>query len=173
VPSWTKRAASPANPTQARFVPALRALCASAGVAVVLVPGLPKTGLSGATRWLNPDKALIQLSLRYKSNDHLWFTFFHEAGHILLHGKKELFLEGRNGMDEKKEHEANVFARDRLIPPREFTDFVRQADFSQEAITRLAESIGIAPGIVVGRLQHEDWLPHSHCNALKIFYDWK
>ena len=63
--------------------------------------------------------------------------------------------------------------RDRLIPPREFGDFMRQADFSQEAITRFAECIGIAPGIVVGRLQHEGWLPHSHCNALKIFYDWK
>lgn len=142
-------------------------------MAVVLVPGLPKTGLSGATRWLNPDKALIQLSLRYKSNDHLWFTFFHEAAHILLHGKKELFLEGLDGIDETKEHEANVFARDRLIPPRGFASFVRQADFSQEAITRFSESIGIAPGIVVGRLQHEGWLPHSHCNALKIFYDWK
>lgn len=161
------------EPDPSEFVPALRALCASAGVAVVLVPGLPKTGLSGATRWLNPDKALIQLSLRYKSNDHLWFTFFHEAAHILLHGKKELFLEGLDGIDEAKEHEANVFARDRLIPPREFASFVRLADFSQEAIRRFAESIGIAPGIVVGRLQHERRLPHSHCNALKIFYDWK
>lgn len=161
------------EPDPSEFVPALRARCASAGVAVVLVPGLPKTGLSGATRWLNPDKALIQLSLRYKSNDHLWFTFFHEAAHILLHGKKELFLEGLDGIDETKEHEANVFARDRLIPPREFASFVRQADFSQEAITRFAKSIGIAPGIVVGRLQHERRLPHSHCNALKIFYDWK
>ncbi len=161
------------EPDPSEFVPALRALCARAGVAVVLVPGLPKTGLSGATRWLNPDKALIQLSLRYKSNDHLWFTFFHEAAHILLHGKKELFLEGLDGVDDTKEHEANVFARDRLIPPREFASFVRQTDFSQEAIRQFAESIGIAPGIVVGRLQYERQIPHSHCNSLKIFYEWK
>jgi hypothetical protein len=67
-------------------------LCAAAGVAVVFVPELPKTRTCGATRWLNPNKALIQLSLRYKTNDHLWFAFFHEAGHILLHGKRNVFL---------------------------------------------------------------------------------
>ena len=65
---------------------------------------LPKTCVSGATRWVGSDKAIIQLSLRYKTNDHLWFTFFHEAGHILLHGKKELFIEGVNGMDVKRKH---------------------------------------------------------------------
>jgi hypothetical protein len=54
---------------------------------VVFVPELPRTGTWGATRWLG-DRAAIQLSLRYKSNDHLWFTFFHEAGHILKHGRK-------------------------------------------------------------------------------------
>jgi Zn-dependent peptidase ImmA (M78 family) len=68
----------------------MQELCAGAGVAVVFVPALPKTGVSGATRWINSNKALIQLSLRYRTDDHLWFTFFHEAGHILLHGKKEL-----------------------------------------------------------------------------------
>ena len=40
-------------------------LCATAGVAVVFVPELPKVRASGATRWLTPTKALIQLSLRY------------------------------------------------------------------------------------------------------------
>lgn len=98
------------------FVPKMQELCANAGVAVVFVPALPKTGVSGATRWLNSNKAIIQLSLRYKTDDHLWFTFFHEAGHILLHGKKELFLEGANGLDEGKEEEANRFAQEELIP---------------------------------------------------------
>ncbi len=78
------------------FVSRLTEACAQSGVAVVFVPELPKTGVSGCTRWLG-GKAVIQLSLRYKSNDQLWFTFFHEAGHILKHGRKEVFLEG-NGM---------------------------------------------------------------------------
>jgi len=155
------------------FVPELRKRCASAGVAVVLVPGLPKTGLSGSTRWIKPDKALIQLSLRYKSDDQLWFTFFHEAGHILLHGKKELFLEGANGMDEKKEQQANEFARDRLIPARAFAEFKQRGSFPLDDIRRFAEVQGIAPGIIVGRLQHEGLLPRSHGNRLKVFYNWK
>lgn len=157
----------------ARFVPELQKRCARAGVAVVFVPGLPKTGLSGATRWLNPEKALIQLSLRYKTNDHLWFTFFHEAGHILLHGKKKLFLEGANGMDEEREAEANAFARDYLIPPRAWRSFIERGDFSLQAVQDFAADIEIAPGIVVGRMQHEALLPHGRGNKLKVYYSWK
>ncbi len=153
------------------FVPELVNLAASAGVVVVFVPELPKTGVFGATRWLK-GKALIQLSLRYKSNDHLWFTFFHEAGHILRHGRKEIFIEG-NGMDGEKETEANAFARDKLIPPVAYRRFLSTWDGrSLEPIRRFAEEIDIAPGIVVGRLQFDDRLPKSHGNELKVFYRW-
>ena len=156
----------------ARFVPALQQLCATAGVAVVFVPCLPKTGVSGATRWVNADKAIIQLSLRYKTNDHLWFTFFHEAGHILLHGKRELFIEGGNGMDDEKERQANLFAEQELLPKKAFNAFSRQALFSKVAIRQFAREVGIAPGIVVGQLQHRGVLPKSHCNDLKVRYQW-
>jgi len=147
------------------------ALCASAGVAVVFVPELPKTGVYGATRWLG-DRAIIQLSLRYKSNDHLWFTFFHEAGHIIKHGRKEIFIEG-NGLNDEKEEEANAFARDRLIPPAEYKRFVSTWDGrSLSPIDSFASRIRIASGIVVGRLQHDRRLPNSHGNKLKVFYSW-
>ncbi len=154
------------------FIPAMQKICALAGVAVVFVPALPKTGVSGATRWLNKDKAIIQLSLRYKADDHLWFTFFHEAGHILLHGKKEMFLEGTNGLDQEKEHEANVFAERELIPQKEFNAFIKQADFSKEAICHFAEQVGIAAGIVVGQLQYKKLLGMSYCNDLKRRIQW-
>lgn len=155
-----------------KFVPALQQRCAAAGVAVVFVPCLPKTGVSGATRWVSTDKAVIQLSLRYKTNDHLWFTFFHEAGHILLHGKKELFIEGVNGMDEEKESEANTFAEQELLPKRAFNLFACQTRYSKVAIRSFAQEIGIAPGIVVGQLQHKGLLPKTHCNDLKVRYQW-
>src|SRR5439155_25054535 len=96
-------------------------LCASAGVAVVFVGEIGKTRASGAARWLTPTKALIQLSLRHKSDDHLWFSFFHEAAHILLHSKKETFIhEGQNGPHpvEELELEADAFATNGLIPRR-------------------------------------------------------
>ena len=153
------------------FQPRLVDICASAGVAVVFIPELPKTGVYGATRWLG-DKAVIQLSLRYKSNDHLWFTFFHEAGHIIKHGRKEIFIEG-NGMDSEKEEEANAFARDRLIPPADYRRFIASWDGRSLApIEAFAEKIKIAPGIVVGRLQYDKRLPNSHGNKLKVFFRW-
>jgi HTH-type transcriptional regulator / antitoxin HigA len=152
------------------FQPELLKSCAATGVVVVFVPELPKAGVYGATRWLG-EKAVIQLSLRYKSNDHLWFTFFHEAGHIIKHGRKEIFIEG-NGLDGGKEEEANVFASDKLIPPADFKHFLAKWNKSLTEIERFASQIGIAPGIVVGRLQHDGLLPNHHGNKLKVFYRW-
>lgn len=161
-----------AESNPAHFIPAMQQHCAAAGVAVVFVPCLPKTGVSGATRWVNPDKAIIQLSLRYKTNDHLWFTFFHEAGHILLHGKKEIFIEGANGLDDEKENQANTFAEQELLPRKVFNVFACQPRFTKIAIRRFAKEIGVAPGIVVGQLQHKGLLPTTHCNDLKVRYQW-
>jgi addiction module HigA family antidote len=99
------------------FVPLLQALAGAAGVAVVFVPAPPGCQVSGVTSWLSSDRALIALSLLHKTNDHLWFTLFHEAGHILKHGKKATFVDGLDGVDEEHEAEADRFAADQLIPP--------------------------------------------------------
>jgi Zn-dependent peptidase ImmA (M78 family) len=134
------------------------------------VPELPKIRACGATWWLNPYKPVIQLSLRYKSDDQLWFSFFHEAGHILLHGKKECFIEG-DGKN-AKENEADDFASDVLIPRRHFDQFIASSRFSRSAINNFAAEIEIAPGIVVGRLQHDGHLPYTHLNDLKCRLEW-
>lgn len=151
--------------------------CASAGVCALFVPEIPGTRLWGLTRWVSPTKPLIQLSLRYKRDDHLWFTFFHEAGHILLHGRRELFLEEELADEESerevKEKEANEFARDWLIPPNQYRVFCRLGAFSCAAANRFAFELGIAPGIVVGRLQHDGHLPPTHCNELKKKVDFQ
>ncbi|MBI3111038.1 MAG: HigA family addiction module antidote protein [Ignavibacteriales bacterium] len=148
------------------FEPELKRLCAKSGVALVFVSELQKTRVSGAIRWVNPYKAIIQLSLRYKSDDQFWFTFFHEAGHVILHSSKEIFLEG---MDHKntKENEADDFAANFLVPPAEHKRLMIEGYSSKAAIGGFAKSIGVAPGIVVGRLQHDGLLPMSYCNDLK------
>jgi len=154
------------------FVPAIQQLCSQAGVAVVFIHELPRLRTSGVTRWLTPEKALIQLSLLYKTADQLWFTFFHEAGHILLHGKRDIFLEGENGKNEKEE-EANRFARDILIPPVAYAQFQpRTGHFSEIEVRKFAQEIGIAPGIVVGRLQHDQRLELKNLNGLKQRLVW-
>src|SRR5438132_9208793 len=62
------------------FQPRLTTLLADSGVAVVVIPDLPRTGAQGATRWLGPDKALVQMSIRYSWDDIFWFSLFHELG---------------------------------------------------------------------------------------------
>jgi HTH-type transcriptional regulator / antitoxin HigA len=152
------------------FQPRLVELCASSGVAVVFVPELPGIGVYGATKWMG-DKAVVQLSLRNKSNDQMWFNFFHEAGHILLHGRKAVFIEEK-GLRGKQESEADDFACNKLIPLRDYTDFVATRQFTVAEIEAFAAEVGIAPGIVVGRLQHDELLPYNKGNKLKVFYPW-
>ncbi len=146
-------------------------ICANCGVAVVFLQELPKTA-SGATRWLSPTKALLQLSLRYKRDDSLWFTFFHEAAHILFHQKKMTFLEGL-GLESEQETEADKFAADYLISPSQYKNFLNSTDrLSKSAIRKFASEIGVAAGIVVGRLQFDNRLPRSHGNELKRKLRW-
>jgi len=107
------------------FVPEMKELCRRAGVVVIFVREFPKTHVSAATRWLNPDKALIQLSLRHKTDDHFWFSFFHEGAHILLHGKKNLFVDGSSD-DSAAEVQADNFAANILIKPQRYRLFTSQ-----------------------------------------------
>jgi len=97
------------------FVPQMLTRCAIAGVAVALVPEIKGAPVSGAAKWLTPDKALIGLNLRGKYNDRFWFTFFHEAGHILNDSKKETFIDVEYE-DDPREQGANHFAATLLIP---------------------------------------------------------
>jgi len=145
--------------------------CAAAGVAVVLVPELPKLRLFGATRWLSAEKALLQLSLHYKRDDQFWFSFFHEAGHILLHGKRNIFVE-HAGSDDLDEQEANKFASDYLVPLDEYIDFCAGGDFKRSTILKFSRRIGISPSIVVGRLQHDKIIKFSEHNDLHTRLDW-
>jgi HTH-type transcriptional regulator/antitoxin HigA len=147
--------------------------CSAVGVRVVFIPELPGTCAWGATRWLMPTCALMQLSLRYKTDDHFWFTFFHEAGHIVLHGKKDIFIDNQHSSLDKKEVEANTFASDWLIPLDQYRAFTERGPNNCAQIKRFAEQLEIAPGIVAGRLQHDGLLRHDHCYHLKKTLSWQ
>jgi HTH-type transcriptional regulator/antitoxin HigA len=152
--------------------PRLQAACAAAGVAVVIVDTFTKARANGATRWLTPHKALIQLSLRYRWEDIFWFTLFHEAGHVVLHRKKDVFIEPAPSNrarqhepgEQRLEEEANRFAARMLIPQRYEK---RLATLTLQEVSAFADQIGVAPAIVVGRLQHDGRLPYSRGNQLR------
>jgi addiction module HigA family antidote len=154
------------------FANRLRETCARTGVAVAFVPELAKAPVWGASRWLSSVRALLQLSLRYKTDDHFWFSFFHEAGHILKHGKRALFIDSKYDDENPEEKEANHFASETLIPEKLYSPFAQRGPFSRARITAFAQAVGVAPGVVVGRLQHDGLLPRSHCNDLRRRLDW-
>ena len=154
------------------FIPKAEKLCAESGVSLVLVPELPNTGVCGASRWLTSTKALIQLSLRYKTNDQFWFSFFHEAAHILKHNKSVVYLENDSEYDSDEEKEANNFAANILIPPEDYRRLVKFNSFNKNLICKFAKQINIHPGIVAGRLQHDGLLDFRFHNKLKMYLKW-
>ncbi len=146
----------------------LQQICSECGIKLVFTKCLPKAPISGSTRWIQ-NEPCVQLSGRYKSHDRFWFTFFHEIGHILLHGKKAIFLEDidYNGNEAEKEQEADAFATETLIEQRMFNAFVANDDFSKASIKSFANDCGTSPSIVVGRLQHIGKLRFDVHNELK------
>jgi plasmid maintenance system antidote protein VapI/Zn-dependent peptidase ImmA (M78 family) len=154
------------------FIPALKESCAECGVAVCIVRAPSGCRASGATRFISEDKAVLLLSFRYLSDDHFWFTFFHEAGHLVLHGKDALFLEGAKGMSTREEHEANQFAADVLIPAEAKNELLTFTAQDWRQIVRFSKQIGISTGIVVGQLQHLGKIRPNQLNKLKTRYRW-
>lgn len=162
-----------ADPTV--FVPKLQQICASFGVAVVLIQPFEGVPVYGSSCWLNSEKALIQLSVRGRTSDLLWFTFFHELGHILKHSKKELFIEMDSKSVEKtdEEIEADEFASEALIPKSQFQEWANRGDFSQSSVVRFANLVGVCPSVVVGRLQFLKLISYSSpLRSLKRKYKW-
>jgi len=154
------------------FVPRMISLCAEAGVALVFVRELPKCPVSGAARWLSPDKAVIQLTLRHRFDDHFWFSFFHEAGHILNPRKRDIFVDSDADPNTAEEEEANRLARNSLIPDAAYRVLLQSRPISRKKVISFAEQQKIAPGIVVGRLQHDKVIEYKHLNNLKRKFVW-
>lgn len=152
-------------------VPKAMELSASAGVAFVVVKEFPRGGASGVARWLSPDKAMIQLSTKRRWIDIFWFSFYHEAKHVLDRQKRRAIVNGVNE-DPEAEEAANQFAMDTLIPPDEWASFVGTGDRTAGAVKSFARSVGVAAGIVVGRLQHERLVSFQNLNSLRNRIVW-
>ncbi len=133
----------------------LKELCASAGVAVVYTPYFKNTKVSGSARWIG-DKAVVQLNTKGAYGDIFWFTFFHELGHILLHGVKEKFVDYNGKTINDKEKEANEFSANTLIPSKDYDLLVSNRLLTARQVISFAQSIEIDPGIVFGRLGHDN-----------------
>jgi hypothetical protein len=141
----------------------MKELTTKCGLAALVIPGFSSFPVSGITRW-RQGHPLIQLTLRGRRADKFWFTLFHEIGHVLRHSQTDIFIEimDRPHQDNPYETQANQFAEDVLIPPDDYEQFTRRLPISREQIIGFAKKIGVAPGIVLGRLQNDNVVQQSH-----------
>lgn len=152
----------------------IKDILASCGIAFVWLPNFKKTKIHGATFWVDDGKkAILSMTLRGSYSDIFWFSFFHEVGHILLHKKRDIFLE--NDVDDtKQEAEANEFSSDFLIPKKEYAIFLKEQDFSADNIKKFAKHIDVLPSVVVGRLMYDKIIEFGdyRLNKLRDRYTW-
>lgn len=151
------------------FIPKLQNICAESGVAVAIIKTPKGCPVSGATKFIDDNKALLMLSFRYLSDDHFWFSFFHEAAHLILHGHK-IFLE-LNDSSTEEEREANDYASNILVAPSLKEEMLSLPNRSRDII-RFALKANVSPGIIVGQLQHYGILGYQQQNSLKRRFRW-
>ncbi len=153
------------------FLPQLRDLCAGCGVSLVIVRTPSGCPASGATRFLNDQKALLMLSFRHLTDDHFWFSFFHEAAHLILHHPHKFFVEGVGDAKARREIEADDFAQNLIVPLEHRKELMSLKSRSLDII-RFARKVGVSPGLIVGQLQYFQVLSFSQQNRLKRRYEW-
>jgi len=154
-----------------RFIPELQRIANHAGLIVLVVPSRDGCRVSGATRW-RQGKPIIQLSARHLSDDHFWFTLFHEIGHVLCHGDHQgtfIDVDMKISEDDDSEREADRFAESVILSGADEPELLRR---TSRDIIRAAARIGISPGLLVGQLQHYGHLSHDELNSLKRRYRW-
>ena len=159
------------------FLPRMRDIFAECGVAFVLLPNLKNSGVNGAVKWINDERVVLAMNNRRLDADIFWFSLFHEVKHVLQRKIKTVFVsydeEEMEEVNKQLEEEADNFATNYLIPASDFRRFSPTKFTSDAEILAFAKSIGIHPGIVAGRLQHEGILLPNRCSKFKEKYDIK
>lgn len=146
------------------FCPNLVKALAECGIALILLPHMKGSFLHGAT-FYDGRKIVMGLTLRGRDADRFWFSLFHEIAHI------ELGHIGRgSALSQEEEKEADQYAADILIPPKDYEEFTSRGVFTEASIKQFSKLIEIDPGIVVGRLQKDRYIDFSWLKSLKIQY---
>ena len=142
----------------------LSEMLADCGIALVFLPHLKGSFLHGAS-FIDGKKIVLGLTVRGNDADKFWFSLFHELAHIVLG-----HIGQTDGTSEEDEKDADIWAMDKLIPTDKFNQFIENKSFDETSVRSFANSIEIAPGIVVARLQKEGYIKHNMLNDLKEQY---
>ena len=113
---------------------------AAAGVALVVLPAFDWCQISSVSKWLAQGahaRAMIALSLRYRTDDQLYFSLLREGGAILAADQAR-----------GKAFDPDGFAREFLIPPEHDAQLAAIARLQgkeemTQAITALADTLAL------------------------------
>ena len=129
-----------------------------AGVVLVVLPHLPGSKINGATKRVD-GKVMIMVDDRGKYADTFWFTLFHEIGHVM---NGDFGVSFYTEVEDETELAADEYAQNTLIPSEKYSEFVQTGEsYTAESIRQFAVSIDRDPGIVLGRLKRDEYVPYA------------
>ncbi|HWB09845.1 MAG TPA: helix-turn-helix domain-containing protein [Pirellulales bacterium] len=148
---------------------------ADMGIRFVVVQHLPKTKIDGAVIWLDEDRPVIAVSLRYDRIDGFWHTLAHEVRHVVhgdgsvdddLVGAAKIGTSSVVPAELRADREAARF----LIPDDVISSFVDRHHhrFSRAKVIQFSNLHQIHPGIVIGQLHHRGALPYTHLREMLV-----
>ncbi|MBQ9220752.1 MAG: HigA family addiction module antitoxin [Succinivibrio dextrinosolvens] len=131
-----------------------------AGVSLVVLPYLKNSGINGAVKKIG-SRLLLMVNDRRGYADTLWFTLFHEIGHVI---NKDYGI----SIAGESEEQADLFAKNMLIPKEQYKDFINNnSRITKESIKVFADLIGRDPGIVLGRLLYDKIIPYTEAKTFE------
>ena len=149
---------------QGEYLPLLEEKLRTLGIVLVCVPGFSHTGLQGAAKWVDTDKAMIilkadgQTAVTSFDEGKFWFNLFHEIGHLVLHGKKQTFIDLEDDPTSPEEKEVNLFASTQLVGNVQIPDLQEykrgSAIRADLAVQGLAKKYGVSQSVAAGHLSH-------------------
>lgn len=155
-----------------KFIPSLKKFGALAGLAIVVLRAPRGCPVSGAAWFSEEGLPIIALSSRHLTDDHFWFSFFHELGHIVLHANEDrAYIDMDSSVSGSAEEEANNFAANWLVPS-EHVEAMRELSVNKFEVARFARNVGVSPGVVVGQMQHAGIIRRNQLNGLKRRFKW-
>ncbi len=131
------------------------------GIALVIAPHLTNTYLDGAAMLMKDGTPVVGMTLRYDRLDNFWFCLLHELAHIGRHmeGNGDAFfvddLDLRSKDDDQREREADEWAEEALIPPKDWDEHAAQDAPTVGNAISLAQRVNVHPAIVAGRIRRK------------------
>lgn len=138
------------------YLPKVEKILADCGVVVAYMPHIKNIHTQGASKWITPTKVLLMLNAHKRDEGKFWFNLFHELGHILMHSKKECFIDFEKINVSEIETQADDFAQKNLIS--DFNKTLEEFNISYKSTKNLpasmkvcANSNDVSVAVIAGR----------------------